>query len=92
MRDENFYLNSRAGHWYYYRWVPQYARDLDHRRLVRMSLKTRAIVIARKRRDRLAAADNEYWSALLTLHAEDIAKEKLQSLKDRVEKRYKAAR
>jgi hypothetical protein len=59
---------------------------------VRISLKTKAVVIARKRRDLLAAADSEYWSSLLTLQADDIAEDERQTLKNRVEKRYKAAR
>lgn len=92
MRDETFYLHSRAGRWYYYRSVPQYARDFDRRGLVRISLKTKAVVIARKRRDLVAAADSEYWSSLLTLQAEDIAEDERQTLKNRVDKRYQAAR
>lgn len=92
MRDENYYLQQRESSWHYYRRVPSDVREVERREFVRMSLKTSSVVLARKRRDELIVADNDYWTALLTLASMKLSKEIRSQRLERIEQRYKLAR
>jgi integrase len=63
-RDPDRYLNMRAGHWHYQRRVPVNVRDIDSRDLIRKTLRTSSLEIARLRRDAIEEADNLYWASL----------------------------
>ena len=80
MRDEDRYLQRRNNRWHYVRRVPGSVCDLDRRGTVRRSLKTKSLETARRRRDDHEAADDLYWSSLVT-----------DSETDKTEARYKAA-
>lgn len=69
MNYETRYLRKRDKHWYYARHVPISLREFDFREKIRRSLKTRSLILARERRDAMEKADNDYWSALLTIHS-----------------------
>ena len=61
MRDLNQYLQKRGDRWHYVRRVPTQYQAVDKRGTVRKSLKTESLELARKRRDDLVIADDEYW-------------------------------
>lgn len=63
-KKQNHLLIQRGDIWYYQRRVPKKFRHIEVRPLVRSSLNTDSLVIARRRRDALVEADNLYWSAL----------------------------
>lgn len=66
--DPDRYLMPRGGIYYYWRRIPSPVARLDFRSrsgLVRISLKTDDLCMARRKRDVFEAADNDYWSALL---------------------------
>jgi len=60
----NSLLILRGDIWYYQRRVPKKFRHIEARLLVRHSLNTDSLQIARRRRDALVEADDLYWSAL----------------------------
>jgi len=64
MRDLNQYLQKRGKRWHYLRRVPTLYQDFDKRGTVRKSLKTESLEVARKRRDELVLADDEYWATI----------------------------
>ena len=64
MRDLNQYLQKRGDRWHYVRRVPTQYQAVDKRGTVRKSLKTESLELARKRRDDLVIADDEYWVAI----------------------------
>jgi len=63
-------LIFRSGHWHYQRRVPVKYRHIDTRRLVRKSLGTTSLEVARLRRDAMMEADDAYWR-VLALEASD---------------------
>lgn len=64
MRSLNQFLKNRNGRWHYCRRVPAAFEQFDKRGLIRTSLKTSSLEVARVRRDALAEADEHYWSSL----------------------------
>nr|WP_315919810.1 DUF6538 domain-containing protein [Mesorhizobium sp. SP-1A] len=75
--DPDRYLLTRRGIYYCWRRIPAVVASLDSRSpLVRISLKTDDLAEARAKRDRLEAADNDYWQSLIL--EEDEAKARLQ--------------
>ena len=62
----NQYLKNRNGRWHYCRRVPSAYEEFDSRGMIRVSLKTTSLDVARARRDALAEADELYWSSLVT--------------------------
>ncbi len=62
MRDLNQYLQSRNGRWHYVRRIPKPYLQVDNRAMIRKSLRTASLEVARARRDALVEADNQYWS------------------------------
>ena len=60
----NSLLILRGDIWYYQRRVPKKFRHIEARLLVRHSLNTDSLQIARRRRDALVEADDLYWSTL----------------------------
>lgn len=86
----NQHLQFRDNNWHYKRRVPARYRDFDDRDMVRFSLKTDSLDIARLRRDAQAQADDLYWASLVGIDGdptEDGAKRQRQVAQDR----YRAA-
>ena len=75
------YLTRRGGQYQYVRRVPQIYQKHDTRRMIRRSLRTDSIKLARKRRDALAKADDLYWESLA-----------VDKCRDGTSLRYEAAR
>lgn len=91
MKNENRYLEQRNSWYHYHRRVPVSFRPYDQRKLIRRTLKTQSIDVARERRDALDVADNDYWAARVTLDVDALLGETDQRLREAVELRYKAA-
>ena len=66
MRDADRYLLKRGKRWHYVRRVPEHVGQLDARDVVRASLKTLSLDVARIRRDNMEEADDLYWAALIS--------------------------
>ena len=64
------FLTQRGDKWYYQRLVPRRFAHIDSRPRVRYSLRTTSVEVARLRRDALAEADLNYWTALAVEAAE----------------------
>jgi len=64
MRDLNQYILNRNGLWYYQRRIPKIYSNYDKRRFAKVSLMTDSLIVARKRRDVLVEADNQFWASL----------------------------
>lgn len=65
--DPDRFLTTRGGSFYYWRRVPKNLIGIDPRGArIRTALKTKNRGRARAKRDHLEAADNEYWSSLLS--------------------------
>lgn len=65
------FLTQRGDRWYYQRLVPSRFAHIDPRPRVRYSLRTSSVEVARLRRDALAEADLNYWTALAVEAAEN---------------------
>ena len=65
MKRLNQFLQNRNGRWYYIRRVPENVADLDCRGMIRTSLRTDSLELARKRRNSMIEADNAYWATLI---------------------------
>ncbi|HEV2502370.1 MAG TPA: tyrosine-type recombinase/integrase [Mesorhizobium sp.] len=65
-KDRDRYLQDREGNWSYKRRVPAKVGDLDERGpVIRISLDTDDIAIARTKRDVYEEADNALWASLI---------------------------
>lgn len=64
MNNENKYLSQRSGVYYFARRTPQKLKAIDSRNVIRQSLKTTDIHIARKKRDEMILSTNKYWQSL----------------------------
>jgi len=64
MKRLNQFLYCRNGNWHYVRRVPSQYAHFDERSMIRCSLKTTSLELARRKRDDLAEADESYWSNL----------------------------
>jgi len=62
MKRLNQFLHNRNGNWHYVRRVPNLYRELDKRTMIRASLRTRSLEVARYRRDAMVEADDAYWT------------------------------
>ncbi|PCI86667.1 MAG: hypothetical protein COB24_09045 [Hyphomicrobiales bacterium] len=62
--NPELYLFERDGIWYYRREIPTLLHDQLGKKPRRVSLKTRDLAVAMKRRDLMAAADDDYWNDL----------------------------
>lgn len=74
MRHLNQYLKSRNGRWHYVRRVPATYQEVDPRVVIRASLKTGSVEVARVRRDAMAEADELYWASLAGRKSDNPAK------------------
>jgi integrase len=59
------YLTTRNGNFYYYRRVPKHLSDIDSRRYIKISLKTKDPVTARRRAVIQNDAVEKYWRDLM---------------------------
>ncbi len=64
MRDLNQHLYRRRNRWHYVRRVPFEYADFDPRGIIRKSLKTDSLEVARARRDALVEADEQFWATV----------------------------
>lgn len=68
------YLERRGDRWHYVRRVPSQVGGLDSRgHIVRLSLRTADLAVARIMRDAMERADNDLWASLLCQHDADAA-------------------
>ncbi|MEQ3629596.1 MAG: DUF6538 domain-containing protein [Hyphomonas sp.] len=91
MRKEDRHLEKRSGRWYYQRRVPKRFKPYDDRAVIKASLKTDSVEVARFRRDALEAADDDYWNSMLYLEDGEVAEEAATRLRETLERRYRAA-
>lgn len=89
MRREDRYLQKRGKRWHYVRRVPENCQALDGRRIVRVTLKTSSLEIARERRDAFESADDALWG-LLGEVSQDGEPARL-AVKTAAERRYRSA-
>lgn len=64
MRSLNQFLKNRNGRWHYHRRVPSMYDGVDQRGIIRTSLRTGSLEVARARRDALAEAGDLFWALL----------------------------
>lgn len=91
MRTHDRYITIKSGHCHYHRRVPRIFKDYDPRKVVRASLRTRSMAVARERRDRMEDADNEYWASLVGIDLGEASPAEIKALRATIEKRYKTA-
>lgn len=85
-KDPNRYLARRAGNYYYRRKVPLDLVDEDKRApIVRTSLKTDDLTLARTKRDMMEEADDALWASMLLGEGRDKAQARYKSAMRRVE-------
>jgi hypothetical protein len=84
--DVDRYLVTINGRYHYKRRVPASIAHLDKRAPhVRASLKTKDLVLARRKRDQMEAADDAYWASLMTDGVTDLARRRYDAAVRRVE-------
>lgn len=84
--DPDRFVAELQGNYHYKRKVPVTVGRLDERfPTVRMSLKTRDLALARKKRDQLEAADNALWASMIVDGVTDPAKRRYEAAVRRVE-------
>mgnify|MGYP001035318510 CR=1 FL=1 len=71
MKRLNQFLHNRTGRWHYVRRVPEHVANIDQRSMIRTSLRTCSLELARKRRDAMVEADDAYWASLIEAGASD---------------------
>ncbi len=79
----NQYLTKRGGRWHYVRRIPKTYAHIDTRGMVRRSLRTASLEVARARRDALAEADDLYWSSLLASNRKNIVHDRYEAARKR---------
>lgn len=84
--DPDRYLFQRAGNYHYRRRVPDLVAHRDERApVVRQTLKTADLALARAKRDLLEAADDALWASILRDEPEDPARARFNAARRRVE-------
>ena len=84
--DPDRYLTSREGRWHYRRKVPLIVGDRDKRSpIVRVSLKTDDLALARIKRDMMEEADDALWASMILLEPQDRAQARYKAAMRRVE-------
>lgn len=86
----NQFLRYRDHHWHYKRRVPTRYAAYDDRGVIRFSLKTDSLDIARIRRDAQVQADDLYWASLVGIER-DPSDLGLQRQRAVAQNRYRAA-
>lgn len=85
-KDLDRYLIQRKGHWFYKRRVPSNLLEFDERApVIRLSLKTDDLAVARAKRDAMEAADDALWASMLLDQPQDPARARYQAAMRRVE-------
>ncbi|MBN9243976.1 MAG: integrase [Mesorhizobium sp.] len=86
LKKQDRFLAERAGNYYYKRRVPTEVAHLDKRTpIIRMSLKTDDLALARRKRDQLEAADDALWASLIVDGVTDPARRRYEAAVKRVE-------
>lgn len=85
------YLRKRANYWHYLRRVPVRFQKFDARVSIRLSLKTRSVILARERRNAMEEADDAYWACLTEIAALALGSHR-ERLRNAIENRYETAR
>ena len=86
----NQFLRYRDNHWHYKRRVPTRYAAYDDRGVIRFSLKTDSLDIARIRRDAQVQADDLYWASLVGQEG-DPTELGVVARREIAQKRYKVA-
>lgn len=85
-KDPNRYLTQRVGNYYYRRKVPLDLVGADKRApIIRVSLKTDDVALARAKRDMMEEADDALWASMLLGEGADRAQARYKSAMRRVE-------
>lgn len=85
-KDPDRFLARRQSAYHYKRRVPAIVAHLDTRApIVRLSLKTDDLALARRKRDMLEEADNALWAALIADNDVDPARRRYEAAVKRVE-------
>ena len=86
-------LHQRGDRWHYQRRVPRAFAHIDPRAYSKKALKTSSLEVARKRRDLIEQADDEWWMALAVQAAQTggMNGDGASILRAAAEQRYKAA-
>ncbi|TPN80000.1 tyrosine-type recombinase/integrase [Mesorhizobium sp. B1-1-2] len=85
-KDDDRYLATINGYYWYKRRVPKLLAHLDARApQIRMSLKTREKTLARRKRDQLEAADDTLWASYIVDGQNDPARLRYDAAVRRVE-------
>lgn len=92
MKDLNQYIIQRGNRWHYVRRVPNEYADIDPRGIVRRSLKTESLEVARARRDALAQADDHYWASCSIAPSSGSGRTGVAGISKHAERRYQSAR
>ncbi|PHQ60953.1 MAG: integrase [Robiginitomaculum sp.] len=91
MKRLNQFLNNRNGNWHYVRRVPNLYRELDPRTMIRASLRTSSLEVARYRRDAMVEADNAYWASLIH-HQKELVSANGEFIQDIAINEYRSAK
>lgn len=84
--DPDRYLTMREGRWHYRRKVPLLVAHIDKRSpMVRLSLKTNDLTVARVKRDLMEEADDALWASMILQEPEDRAQAQYRAAMRRVE-------
>lgn len=85
-KDPDRYLFQRQGNYHYKRRVPSNVAEFDERSpMIRQSLKTDDLALARAKRDALEAADDALWASILLDQPQDPARARYAAAMRRVE-------
>jgi len=91
MKRLNQFLHSRNGNWHYVRRVPNLYRELDKRTMIRASLRTSSLEVARYRRDAMVEADDAYWASLIH-HQKELVSANGEFIQDIAINEYRSAK
>jgi len=91
MKSDQKHLFFRDNNWHYVRRVPARYSNIDDRGMVRISLRTDSLEVARLRRDALVESDEHYWASLTGAHPDEIGPDAAKAKRDVAMRRYKAA-
>lgn len=85
-KDADRYLTDVRGNYYYKRRVPTNIAHIDKRSpVIRISLKTADLALARRKRDQLEAADDALWASMIVDGVTDPARRRYEAAVKRVE-------
>ena len=91
MESERKHLMFRDNNWHYVRRIPKRYSDIDDRGMIRVSLHTDSLEVARLRRDAMMESDTLYWASLAEAVDDEISEAAALARRNVAMRRYKAA-